>query len=218
MELLGCKAAETPIEPNLKLKPAEPENIMDKGRYQRLVGRLIYLSHTRSDIAFAVSMVSQFMHSPGQEHMDVVFRILRYLKGSPGKGLLYKKHGHLQVEAYTNADWAGNVMDRSSTSGYCTFVGGNLRLIPCTFDNTIYSNTLTGSSAILPQPVMQEWKAITRHRLLERYGMTEGYLVGTPDEFKSALSESFLARKSGIINVIVDPYTGLESGRLQHKN
>ncbi|XP_057749111.1 retrovirus-related Pol polyprotein from transposon RE1 isoform X1 [Arachis stenosperma] len=124
--LLGCKAAETPIEPNLKLKPAEPENVMDKGRYQRLVGRLIYLSHTRPDIAFAVSMVSQFMHSPGQEHMDAVFRILRYLKGSPGKGLLYKKHGHLQVEAYTDADWAGNVMDRRSTSGYCTFVGGNL--------------------------------------------------------------------------------------------
>ncbi|XP_025621508.1 uncharacterized mitochondrial protein AtMg00810-like [Arachis hypogaea] len=56
--LLGCKAAETPIESNLKLKLAEPENIMDKGRYQQLVGRLIYLSHTRPDIAFAVSMVS----------------------------------------------------------------------------------------------------------------------------------------------------------------
>ncbi|XP_025692522.1 uncharacterized mitochondrial protein AtMg00810-like [Arachis hypogaea] len=99
---------------------------MDKGRYQRLVGRLIYLSHTRLDIAFAVSMVSQFMHSPSREHMDAVFRILRYLKGSPGKELLYKNYGHLQVEAYTDADWVGNVMDRRSTSRYCTFVEGNL--------------------------------------------------------------------------------------------
>jgi len=56
--LLGCKAAETPMEPNLKLQPAETENMVDKGRYQRLVGRLIYLSHTCLDIAFAVSMVS----------------------------------------------------------------------------------------------------------------------------------------------------------------
>ncbi|XP_016168784.1 uncharacterized protein LOC107611362 [Arachis ipaensis] len=71
-------------------------------------------------------MVSQFMHSPGQEHMDAVFRILRDLKGSLRKGLPYKKYGHLQVEAYTDADWAGNVMDRRSTSGYCTFVGENL--------------------------------------------------------------------------------------------
>ncbi|KAL5732677.1 hypothetical protein ACOSQ2_032369 [Xanthoceras sorbifolium] len=66
------------------------------------------------------------MHSPGPKHFDTVYRILRYLKRSPGKGLIFKKHGHLQVEAYTDADWAGSVIDRRSTSGYCTFVGGNL--------------------------------------------------------------------------------------------
>mgnify|MGYP003703484443 CR=1 FL=1 len=95
-------------------------------QYQRLVGKLIYLSHTRPDIAFAVSMVSQFMHSPGAEHVEAVYKILRYLKGTPGRGLLFKKHGHLQVEEYTDADWAGSVTDRRSTSGYCSFVGGNL--------------------------------------------------------------------------------------------
>jgi len=124
--LLGCKSAETPMESNIKLLPAEAGNMVDKGRYQRLVGRLIYLTHTRPDIAFAVSLVSQFMHAPGPEHQEAVFKILRYLKGSPGKGLLYKNRGHLQVEAYTDADWAGSITDRRSTSGYCTFVGGNL--------------------------------------------------------------------------------------------
>lgn len=58
--------------------------------------------------------------------MDAVMRILRYLKSCPGRGLLYKSHGHLQVECYTDADWAGSLDDRRSTSGYCTFVGGNL--------------------------------------------------------------------------------------------
>ena len=71
-------------------------------------------------------MVSQFMHSPRQDHFDVVYRILRYLKGTPGKGLLFEDRGHLEVEVYTDADWAGSVTDRRSTSGYCTFVGGNL--------------------------------------------------------------------------------------------
>ena len=63
--LLGCKAAEIPIEHNLKLQPAKPEEVKNKEQFQRLVGRLIYLSHTRLDIAFAVSVVSQFMHSLG---------------------------------------------------------------------------------------------------------------------------------------------------------
>lgn len=99
---------------------------MDRECYQRLVGKLIYLSHTRPDIAFAVSAVSQFMHDPRSSHMDAVTRILRYLKGCPGKGLLYSPQGSLQVECYTDADWAGSLDDRRSTSGYCTFVGGNL--------------------------------------------------------------------------------------------
>ena len=66
------------------------------------------------------------MHAPGQQHFDVVYRFLRYLKGSLGKGLLFIGHGHLQVEAFTDANWAESVVDRHSTSSYCTFVGGNL--------------------------------------------------------------------------------------------
>ena len=112
--LLGCKTVETPSEPNEKLQPAKPEAVINQEQYQRLVGRLIYLSHTRPDIAFAVSMVSQFMHSPGQEHFDAAYRILRYLKGTPGKGILYKKRGHHLVEVYTDADWAGSITDRRS--------------------------------------------------------------------------------------------------------
>jgi hypothetical protein len=98
----------------------------DRGRYQRLVGKLIYLSHTRLDIAYTESVVSQFMHQPSKDHMEAVIRILRYLKSSPGKGLMFAKNNHLKVNGYTNADWAGNTTDRRSTSGYFMFVGGNL--------------------------------------------------------------------------------------------
>ncbi|CAD6271158.1 unnamed protein product [Miscanthus lutarioriparius] len=57
---------------------------------------------------------------------DTVYRILRYLKSSPGKGLWFKKNNHLNVEGYCDADWASCLDDRRSTFGYCIFVGGNL--------------------------------------------------------------------------------------------
>src|SRR5664279_5534531 len=58
--------------------------------------------------------------------MELVTRIIRYLKGSPGRGVMYKNNGNLDVCGYTDVDWAGSQVDRRSTSGYFTFVGGNL--------------------------------------------------------------------------------------------
>ena len=52
--------------------------------------------------------------------------MLHYLKGNPGKGILFKKNNTLALEAYTDADYAGSLVDRGSTIGYCTFLGGNL--------------------------------------------------------------------------------------------
>ncbi|KAK8935861.1 hypothetical protein KSP39_PZI014010 [Platanthera zijinensis] len=66
------------------------------------------------------------MHSPRKPHWDAAIRVLHYLKGCPGKGILYSKTGHLRVEAWTDTDYAGSVYDRRSTSGYCMFLGGNL--------------------------------------------------------------------------------------------
>jgi hypothetical protein len=107
--MLGCRVASTPINQNHKLcaKSGDP---VDKEKYQKLVGRLIYLCHTRPDISYAVSIVSRYV----------------YLKGSPGKGLWFKRNGHLNVDGYCDADWASCLDGRRSTSGYCVFVGGNL--------------------------------------------------------------------------------------------
>lgn len=123
--MLDCQPVDTPMIPNLKLEAYTDHTTTNVERYQRLVGKLIYLSHTRSDIAYVVSVVSQFMHSPKEEHLEAVMRIVRYLKGTPGKCIVFKKNSHLQVAAYSDADWAGCVVDRRSTSGYFTFMGGN---------------------------------------------------------------------------------------------
>lgn len=82
---------DTPIDPNKKLGDIQQGKLVDVQHYQRLVGRLIYLSHTRPDIASAVSMVSQLMHCPYKEHLEVAYCILRHPKSSPGKGLLSKR-------------------------------------------------------------------------------------------------------------------------------
>ncbi|PRQ42655.1 putative RNA-directed DNA polymerase [Rosa chinensis] len=124
--MLDCQPVETPMEMNHRLGEWKDQVPTNKSRYQCLVGKLIYLSHTRPDIAYAVGVVSQFMHAPSEDHMNAVYRILRYLKAAPGKGLLFAKKDKLIVEGYTDADWAGSKVDRRSTSGYFTFVGGNL--------------------------------------------------------------------------------------------
>ena len=122
----NCKLAETSIEMNHKLTIQKNQIPTNKERYQRLVGRLIYLSYTRLDIDYAVSVVSQFMHAPSEEHMDAVYRVLRYLKSALGKGLLFTKNGNQEVNGYTNADWVGDQTGRKSTTGYFMFVRKNL--------------------------------------------------------------------------------------------
>jgi hypothetical protein len=83
--MTGCRPVSTPIDPNRKLC-AESGEPVNRESYQRLVGRLMYLCHTRPDISYAVSVVSRYMHDPRSDHLNVVYRILRYLKSCPGKG------------------------------------------------------------------------------------------------------------------------------------
>ncbi|RVW54645.1 Retrovirus-related Pol polyprotein from transposon RE1 [Vitis vinifera] len=97
IEMLGCKPADTSMDPTTKLGAKENCAPMDKGRYQRLV-----------------------------EHMEAVYRILRYLKLTPGKGLFFEKNQRRDIEVFSDADWARSIQDRRSTSGYCTYVWGNL--------------------------------------------------------------------------------------------
>ena len=122
-DMPGCKPSKTPIELGNKAKMLEGEPV-NKENYQRLVGKLIYLSHTRLDIAFAVSLVSHIcthhVNAPCQGHLNAVYRILRYLKQTPGKGLFFAKTDDRRMRAFTNVDWAGSINDRKSTSGYCT--------------------------------------------------------------------------------------------------
>ncbi|XP_042027229.1 uncharacterized mitochondrial protein AtMg00810-like [Salvia splendens] len=75
-----------------------------QGDISEVVGKLIYLSHTRPDIAYAVGVVSQSMHAPQEAHWEAVLRIVRYLKGTAKHGLMFEKHGHMEIHGFTDAD------------------------------------------------------------------------------------------------------------------
>ena len=66
------------------------------------------------------------MNNPNEDHLEAVNRILRYLKMTPGHGLLFKKCENREIEIYTDASWAGELTERRSTTGYCSYVWGNL--------------------------------------------------------------------------------------------
>ena len=92
--MLDSKPVDTPMDPNVKLVPGQGEPLRDPRRYRRLVGRLNYLTITRLDISFPVSVVSQFLQSLCDSHWDSVIRILCYIKGTPSQRVLYENRGH----------------------------------------------------------------------------------------------------------------------------
>ena len=117
--LMNSKSVDTPMNLNTKLLPNQGNPMSDPRQYRRLVGKLNYLTVTRPDISFAVSVVSQFLNSPCEDHWNAVIRILKYIKGSPGEGLLYGSNNHTRVVCYSDADWVRSPSDRRFISGYC---------------------------------------------------------------------------------------------------
>ncbi|RVW95890.1 Retrovirus-related Pol polyprotein from transposon RE1 [Vitis vinifera] len=115
-----------PMVPNVQLMPNDGDPFYNPERYRRVVGKLNYLTVTRPDIAYAVSVVSQFTSAPTVKHWAALEQILCYLKKALGLGILYSSQGHTRIECFSDADWVGSKFDRRSTTGYYVFFGGNL--------------------------------------------------------------------------------------------
>ncbi|XP_026452224.1 uncharacterized protein LOC113352640 [Papaver somniferum] len=120
------KTVDTPLEVNVKYNPTDGKILSNPTLYRQLVGSLNYLTITRPDISHVVHVVSQFVSAPRSTHYAVVLRILRYLKGTLHQGLHFSSTSDLKLKAYSDSDWAGDVTDRLSTTGYCMFLGNAL--------------------------------------------------------------------------------------------
>ena len=116
----------TPADANSKLQPAtNQDEPLNQTQYQSAVGSLMYLSvSSRPDIAFAVNNLARFNSNPRKEHWSALKRVLRYLNGTINHGLLYKQGGPEHFVGYSDADWAGDLSDRKSTSGYVFMLSG----------------------------------------------------------------------------------------------
>ena len=121
-----CKPASTPVDISSKLtKATDDDECIDQQKYQSAIGSLMYLSvSTRPDISYAVSSPARFSSKPKKEHWTALKRLLRYLRGTLKHGILYTKDGSNACVGYADADWAGDINDRKSTSGYVFLVSG----------------------------------------------------------------------------------------------
>jgi hypothetical protein len=124
--LLGAKPATIPLDASIKLHNDDGKPHDDVSGYRRLIGKLVYLTNTRPDIAYATQQLSQFLHKPTATHFNAACRVVRYLKHSPGRGLLLPTSSDFQNLGFSNADSAGCLDTRRSTSGYCFFLGSSL--------------------------------------------------------------------------------------------
>ena len=120
---LGAKPGNFPMEQNIALSENDGELIQDPSPYRRLVGRLIYLTITRPDLSYAVHVLSQFMDKPRIPHLDAAHKVLRYLKQSPGQGILLSTSSAIQLHAYCNVDWARCRDTPRSVTSYCILLG-----------------------------------------------------------------------------------------------
>ncbi|KAK6148203.1 hypothetical protein DH2020_019115 [Rehmannia glutinosa] len=115
-----------PMNTSVKMDMDADGKTVDQKRYIVLIGSLLYLTASRSDITFAVGVCARFQSAPKESHMTAAKRILRYLKGCQEVGLWYPKEGGFKLIGYSDSDYAGCRVDRKSTSGTCQMLGNRL--------------------------------------------------------------------------------------------
>ena len=124
--LLASKLASTHMEPSAKFSNSVGQSVSDVSQYSWLIGKLLYLTLTRLDICYLVHKLSQFLSSPKVPHLQAAYRIIKYLKKTPGQGLFLSADSSIQLKAYCDADWAACIDTRRSVSGFCVFLGDSL--------------------------------------------------------------------------------------------
>ncbi|WVZ80097.1 hypothetical protein U9M48_027602 [Paspalum notatum var. saurae] len=110
------KLMTTPMSTNTTLDADEDGEAVDQKKFQEMIGSLLYLTATRPDIQFAVCLCARYQASPRISHHQAVKRIFRYLKFTPKLGLWYSSGSSLFLRGFSDADHAGCLIDRKSTS------------------------------------------------------------------------------------------------------
>lgn len=136
---LGSKPSSIPLDPTMRLSKEtispkdgskivhEIESLLTEPKvYRRLMGRLMYLTITRPDIAYTLTKLCQFSSAPRETHLKAANKLLRYLKGTVGHGIFYAADGTFDLRGFADADWCVCPESRKSITGYTMFLGESL--------------------------------------------------------------------------------------------
>lgn len=115
-----------PLDPYTKLSATDDVPFDDPSGYKKLIGRLIYLTHTRPSISLVVQHLSQYVSTPLVSHYQAATRILRYLKSCLAKGVLFSCQSLLQLHGFVDSDWACCPNTRRYITGYYILLGSSL--------------------------------------------------------------------------------------------
>ena len=119
-----CRPAPFPFLSGISLEEGKHTPPMDCTIYRQLIGSLLYLTHSRPDICYAMNVVSRYMKQPHDIHWKEAKRILQYIQGTRTYGIHYAADSELELVGYTDFEWVGDSIDRKSTFGYVFMFGG----------------------------------------------------------------------------------------------
>jgi Reverse transcriptase (RNA-dependent DNA polymerase) len=167
-----CTPVSTPVEVNNQLTKIGEDEERFNGPYLEAIGSLMYLMlGTRPDLGYAVGLLSRFSASPSKKHWEAVLRVFKYLKGSKELELVYKRGDTSQLVGYSDADYAGDLSDRKSTSGYLTmFIGGAIQW-SSKKQKTVALSTMEAEYIALSECIRE---VQYERKLLEELGKTQG--------------------------------------------
>jgi hypothetical protein len=115
-KMKNCNSVSTPTDLSLKLIKDDARKKVNATFYKQTIGSLMYLTSTRPDIMYVVSLISRYMECPTEAHLLAAKRIFRCLKGTADYGILNKRDRNSSLIGFSDSDYAGDLDDRKSTS------------------------------------------------------------------------------------------------------
>ncbi|XP_060210330.1 uncharacterized mitochondrial protein AtMg00810-like [Lycium barbarum] len=226
--LSAAKPASTPIDTNVKLTTREydqyvkeirnqegegheqrsdnkeDELLEDQGSYQRLIGKLLYLTVTILDIAYSVQTLSQFLQQPKRSHMEAALRIVRYVKTQPGQGILMSSTRKDIVTTFCDVDWAACSFSRKLVTGFMIKLGESLISWKSKKQTTISRSSAEAEYRSIATTVAElTW---------EKLGMIKTEYIHTTEQpadiFTKGLSKvqhEYLVSELGLFNIFMAP-------------
>ena len=118
-----CKPAPSPFQSGVKLSATCTSPEVDATLYRQLVGSLLYLTHSRPDLSFAIGHVARYMQNSHESQWKAAKIIVRYIQGTIKFGIHYSTGGTPLLVGFTDLDWVSNFDDQKSSIGYVFSMG-----------------------------------------------------------------------------------------------